>query len=307
MYSVIIVDYKSMNKTIDYIERFREQSINNELNHYIVVDNSPQKQCDIFCGNGYVDKKHIEIDEDVIYVFVKNDEKIYYCFANDNLGYAKGNNLGAKISRALFRDEYYIFSNNDLALKTKFDGEVFNKLFLSNKDIAVIGPRIVGKDGKEQSPHKRISAVIRLIAYYWLYRWPFRWKPDYDYNGCSKYCYRVMGCFMIVKAQCFELVGGFDTKTFLFAEEPILSERLLKKHFKTYFYNEWTIVHEHGASIKKIGYVLKSEQWAFDSNCYYYKQYRNVSNVVLFIAKINFAFYKLSTSLIDKLKNVIRS
>ena len=31
MYSVIIVDYKSMSKTIDYIEKFREQSINNEL------------------------------------------------------------------------------------------------------------------------------------------------------------------------------------------------------------------------------------------------------------------------------------
>ena len=306
MYTMIVIDFNSMNKTIRYVEEFRKQCNNHDLIHFMIVDNSPKEQNADFLKLEYELKKIIEIDLYKINIYIKRNCKIYYCYANENLGYAKGNNLGARLSKIIWNDSYYIFSNNDLSLTSKFDAYIFDEIFKNNEDIAVIGPRIIGEDGKEQSPHKRVSAFSRLIAYYWFYRWPFRWKPDYDYDGCSKYCYRVMGCFMLVKAKCFELVGGFDPKTFLFAEEQILSERLKKKDYKTYFYNDWTLIHEHGASIRKNDSVLKSEQWAFDSICYYYRKYRNMSYVFMFFAKVNFILYKLIAIFIYKLKILLK-
>lgn len=43
-------------------------------------------------------------------------------------------------------------------------------------------------------------------------------------------------------------MGGFDEHTFLYAEEPILTERFREKGYKIWYTNEVKIIHEQGVS-----------------------------------------------------------
>ena len=289
---------------MEYIEHFLQKTkVPNQVIP-IIIDNSPESQERLLVKLNYKKTESYEIRGYQTSIYLSEQRRIVYCYPADNLGYAKGNNLGTIISDELFNSQYYIISNNDIKLIQPFDEKAFQSVFNEHPDVAVIGPRVLGLDGKPQSPHKKVSAFIRLIAYYWFCRWPFRWKPDYDYDGSSKYCYRVMGSFMIIKCDAFREASRFDPNTFMFAEEPILSERLLKIGYKTFFYNEWTVIHEHGASISKANSQLASEQWAFDSCCYYYREYRKTSNFTIKVAELNFHIYKRFLKMRLKLKGL---
>lgn len=293
MFSLVVVDYKSLGKSIDFVEKFLSQVKDRDIISPIVVDNSPKTQTDEFVKSGYVICGKVNVNERQVELYQKDYYKIAYCFAGENMGYAKGNNLGTIISDEIFDNPYYVISNNDINLPELLDTDVFVSIFEKFPDVAVIGPKVIGKDGKPQSPHKRVSAFTRLIAYYWLCRWPFRWKPDYDFDDKSKICYRVMGSFMIIKRDPFIRVSRFDPNTFMFAEEPILSERLHKFGYKTFYYNDWMVIHEHGASVSKVSSQLISEQWAFDSCLYYFEKYRNTGKVLVWLSKVNFFIYKV--------------
>ena len=68
-----------------------------------------------------------------------------------------------------------------------------------------------------------------------------------------------------------------DTHTFLYAEESILSERMLRVERKTYFLPSVTVIHEHGSTIKKHLDRKKASWLQFQSNAYYYKTYKGYS------------------------------
>lgn len=294
MYSLIIVEYSSIVKTIECIRQYSNMINDWNFIHPIIVDNSPSREAIQVLEKKFGKATKVEnLKLPDVFSYDSPYGKIIYCYVGENLGYAKGNNLGTEIADKLYSDEFYIISNNDVVLKDVFDCNVIKKIFDEKLDVAVIGPRVIGLDGKEQSPHKKANAFSYLITNYWFKLWPFRWKVDYDYTGVSKYCYRVMGSFMIIRAKAFCEAGRFDPKTFMFAEEMILSERLVRINYKNYFYNDITVVHEHGASVKKAATAIRSEQWAFESCCYYFKTYRGTSKMLISFAKLNFEVYKL--------------
>lgn len=303
MISVIIVDYKSIEKTISYIENFKRNIIDNFKYNFIIVDNSPDNGAETYlsANSKSIVQKRIESDLD-LKIFKLYVGDICYCYSGSNLGYAKGNNLGAKIATALYRDDFYIISNNDLGFKNKFNFSTFMNIYEQDNQIAVIGPRILGLDSKDQSPYKKISVNQMLMAYPWTRFWPFRSSGDLNIMDRSDYCYRVMGCFMIIKASAFNAVDGFDPNTFMYGEEMILSERMNSKDFKTYFYIDYEIIHEHGVTVKNTSSILQADKWLFDSLFYYCKEYRNASKLFLKLASINRILNKLVVSLKENIK-----
>lgn len=307
MYALIVVDYNSIQKTIHYIEEFYRNVIGASV-HAIIVDNSPQshEQYIVSHYKGFQVKRNSFCGYEVVQVELDLGE-IAYCWSGANLGYAKGNNLGTRLADEIYDDSYYIISNNDIVFNERLDLSCFETLFQKYPDVAVIGPRVIGMDGKTQSPHKKVGAFKYLFAGYWFKYWPFRWKPDYDYTNVSKRCYRVMGSFLLIKADVFRRIHGFDPNTFMFAEEMILSERLAKYGYGCYYYNDITIIHEHGVSVRNAASQLVSEQWAFDSICYYFKRYRGTKTIVLELARLNFALHKARILIRITIKNLYRS
>lgn len=294
MLSVIIVDYKSIEKTVNYINHLKNRIDCFEDVHFIIVDNADSNEEKI--SRLFFDTLGTECTRELYdnyTVLICSNISLLYVKTGKNLGYAKANNLGAIIAKKYYNDDYILVSNNDLVLTETLDFTKIIEIFERDKKIAVIGPKIIGIDGKAQSPHKKVSAYVYLINPYWhiMSCKTVKSKDDLDFNDSSKYCYRVMGCFMFIRTQSFFEVGMFDENTFLYAEEMILSERLQKKGYKTFFYNDFTVIHEHGVTVKNNSTVNQALKWNFESIYYYFKHYRNTNKFLLLFCKMDFYLY----------------
>ncbi|MDQ0974609.1 N-acetylglucosaminyl-diphospho-decaprenol L-rhamnosyltransferase [Neobacillus niacini] len=291
MYSLIIVDYNTVEKTIEYIRQCKQKLFHEDGIHTIIIENGDQANAEDLLKSEFGKAKTYYSNSAKISVLTFENNEIMFCRTGKNLGYAKGNNLGVVLATEFYEDSYYILSNNDLIIEEKLDLVNITKLFDSMANCAVIGPKIISPQGQCQSPHKVKSAVSRLILYYWnmLLKIPY---SDVDYTNESKNCCWVTGCFMFIRANAFKNAGMFDENTFLYAEEIILSERLVKCGYTTYFLDDLTIIHDHGQTVKKAMSALKGIECSFESNLYYYEEYKKCSRIVLTLAKINFLLFK---------------
>ena len=198
----------------------------------------------------------------------------------ENDGFAAGCNAGAAALCADPEIDYLLFTNNDLRLQTD---DVVDRLIdrlETRPDIGIIGPEIIGPDGKRQSPEPYLGLWKRYV---WMYlSTPFLTKAakrrifrlDAAEEAKEGECYRVMGSFFLCPRAAWEQAGGMDPHTFLYAEEPILSERMLRVGRKTYFLPSVTVVHEHGTTIRKHIDSKKASWLQFRSNAYYYRTYK---------------------------------
>ena len=116
MVPIIIVDYNSIDKTLQYIRHFSLNCESWEQFIPVIIDNSLSDYAKIELCKKYKNYKKynitIEKETMMIYMFYAEFGKLYYCGTKSNLGYAKGNNLGVKISERLFGSDYYIICNN---------------------------------------------------------------------------------------------------------------------------------------------------------------------------------------------------
>ena len=95
-----------------------------------------------------------------------------------------------------------------------------------------------------------------------------------------------MGSFFMVPAKAYFECGMMDEHTFLYAEEMILSERMLSIGKKTYYDPEVCVIHAHGATTGKTFKSKVISDIQFNSNAYYYHKYRHVSKVEIAIGRI---------------------
>ncbi len=83
------------------------------------------------------------------------------------------------------------------------------------------------------------------------------------------------------------MAGMFDPNTFLYAEEKILSERMLSSGFKTYFCPHVKVIHEHGQVIGRFHAISDNIKMSFESDIYYYRKYKKVGNMTILLAKLS--------------------
>ena len=198
----------------------------------------------------------------------------------ENDGFAAGCNAGAAALCADADIDMLMFTNNDLHLQTDDVVDRLTDKLDERPDIGIIGPEIIGTDGKRQSPEPYLGLWKRYV---WMYlSTPFLTKAakrrifclDAADEAKEGECYRVMGSFFLCPRKAWQQAGGMDPHTFLYAEEPILSERMLRIGLKTYFLPSVTVVHEHGSTIRKHIDSKKASWLQFRSNAYYYRAYK---------------------------------
>ena len=322
MISVIIVDYKTAERCAKYINDFCRTSDYTEVS-FVVVDNSTNKKNGEILSkellkSDFVQSENYNLDDmkfKQIRTFDRNGTTVVYVSDEENHGFAFSNNLGAKIAKIIFAPEYLLFSNSDIRLPEVFELSVLKKELDKRKDIAIIGPKVVGLNGKDQSPGKYMSIYKRYIIPNFL--WPiYKVIPklkqiNYDTvnNAPDGEAYRIIGAFMLAKEKPFWDVDGFDEHTFLYAEEPILTERFLEKGYKVWYTDKVKIIHEQGVSTTDktktgIENLLVKRKRVFDSEMYYYKKYKNYSKLNILFAKWMFQFYILKLRILSSVINV---
>ncbi len=291
MLAIVIVNYKNEEKTISYIKE--EIIIKVSVPYVIVVVNNA---ADID-SNFKLEKELGGLLIDDIQRLQDDKKNIFIVPHSDNLGFAKGNNLGVKFCLNHFKINWILFSNNDIRLRSSNVVEELIKKLDELSDIALIGPKVLGLNGEKQSPEPYKSLFNRYVSMFWLT--PFiskkskikLFKLNYSDLAEEGIHYKIMGSFFIVKSADFLKCGMMDPNTFLYAEEVILAERLKLINKYAYYYPTVEILHEHSQTISTHLNRKKIILTQFSSESYYYKTYKSISSIKIFLAKISLLFY----------------
>ncbi len=272
MVGIVVVSYRSDDLTIRYVRE--ELSRTAVPYHVVVVENGGERPADT-------------LEQALPGVTVLH---------SGNKGYAAACNLGALWLREHVRPEAIVFSNNDIRFQSDdVVASIFSAL-AAHEDAGAAGPCIVGRDGRRQSPEPYRGLWNR---YFWMYvSTPFLsgakkrkvFRLDYAENAGEGFHYKLMGSFLMVRTDDFFRAGCFDERTFLYAEEPILSERLSAIGKGCGYCPSVTLLHDHGAVIRSAYRRKESDLLQFRSMAYYYRRYKGYSAAAVFAVRM---FYRL--------------
>lgn len=250
IFTFIAVNYNNSNFTRDYIQSINEIILQSDDSiKIIIVDNASQKD-DL-----------IKLRE-----VCKIDKNITLIESDENLGYFKGLNLG--ITEALKNSQKnIIIGNNDLTFEKNFIIELKKIDYM--KDIMVIAPNIITKDGRQQNPHVLKSATriekIKNDIYYTNYYIAkglhtinkaikkIISKPQVNKNNYGR---------MIIKGgigACYILTENFtqrfkklDDRVFMWGEEALLSNQVESVGGKILYDPSIIVNHHESATVKKM-------------------------------------------------------
>lgn len=272
MIGTIIVGYQNEVLTATYIrQELSKLSVDNLI---VVVDNSPSTS-----GSRYLKEQLGAHVVDASFSGFELGFQVYVIVAQENLGFARANNLGVDFLQRFFPEiEYVLFSNNDIKI---VDPQVVHTLmakYQSVEGIGMIGPNVLYEDGKRQTPMPK--------TYLWRNVWDTLCSPllslvkktsvDYCDTAQEGFHDTFAECFFISRIKDYVACGMMDPHTFLYAEGCILSERMRQIGLGYYFVPDVTVIHECGATTSQ--HVSSSKYMMIvQSYAYYYRQYRGYS------------------------------
>jgi GT2 family glycosyltransferase len=311
MLTIILLDYHSAEDSVAYVKHLCEKIKPDAFPvSFVIVDNS----CDV------ENFQKLSLAFSTIENLTWHDsllEKKEYCGHDlylwknlQNEGYAKGNNLGAKIALEFIHADYYLFSNSDIVILDDYLNldrliEEFYQM-----DVGMVGPSIIGKDGRPQNPYKEQFLFSRWGYEYLLY--PFaRFLPACINSGDladpfeKNPVFRVMGSFFVIPVKIFNDIGGFDEHTFLFAEELILAKRLQQKDYLVHYVPSVHLLHNHSATINKVFNYNQRLKQRFRSEMYYYRTYCHAKLYEVALITFIFRSFLLKKSVAFWLKNLM--
>ena len=88
----------------------------------------------------------------------------YILTSRENLGFARGNNLGAEFAKKHLKPEYLLFSNNDIQITQPDTIEELIITLEGHPEVGMIGPKVIGLKGELQSPEPYQSFWDRCIS-----------------------------------------------------------------------------------------------------------------------------------------------
>jgi len=232
--TIVITSYKSEEKILSCLE-----SINLKYK-VIIIENSTNQDF-----KKKIEKKHTNVE---------------CVIAGENLGYAKGNNLG--LSKV--KTEYALILNPDAILEKN---TIENFLITANKikTFSIIAPAV-----QESNDEKKIESIMEVKS--------------------------VKGFAMFFNIKEFKNIGFFDKNIFIYLEEIDLCKRLKQNNKKIFLDPSIVIKHQGGSSHdEKYNFEMElSRNWHWMwSSFYFSKKYNGYFfSLVVFSKKIISSLFK---------------
>ena len=197
----------------------------------------------------------------------------------ENGGYAKGNNYGIKYAISHYNPQYIFVANPDVAVSEKTLRNMMTALD-QNSEYAVVAP-IVNQGYNVWNLPGFIGMIESLfLVWFNLDKKKIKKRLMSSTNSLEEVGV-VEGSFYAIRATDYNAIGGLDERTFLYAEEIILSRRLKDIGKKVGVLTAERYDHLHSASIKKA--YRSSKRRAFhnfyNSFCIYNKYYLKIGPV----------------------------
>ena len=249
---IIILNWNGEIDTIDCLKSIRESASSGFLP--VIVDNgSNQKSLETLKDQSNRIYKNILFfkKEELVNFNSKEFSKFSNLFDNDtlifiengeNLGFAKGNNIGVHIAE-LIDSEWVMLLNND----TEIEQDSLNKLFEfinANPSFKAVTPQI-----RLYNPKTKIWNCGGELTHFGSRKYYF---ADEDYIDAPQFGSReitfITGCALLYK---FKETGVLTEKFFFGEEDYEFSLRMKKNKMKMACVFDSIIYHKVGASIKK--------------------------------------------------------
>ena len=277
--SFVILHYKTINDTNTCIDSIKKYIKKNNYN-IVVVDN--------YSNNGTLEQLQEKY---------KNDNKVIILGNNENLGFAKGNNVGYQYAKKNLSPDFIIMCNSDTELiNDSFEDVLIDDYYKYN--YAVLGPKILLKDGsinplrgklpsitslKRSILYRRLEIILTKCKLLFVYDFFKEIKKtrlnNYDVN--KKWDDILLhGCFWIFSKNYINKFEGLNSKTFLYREEELLYLNVIINGLHTIYDPNLVIIHNEDGSTNAIN--------------------KTPSDKRLFVAKNQIISTKI---LIDELKN----
>jgi GT2 family glycosyltransferase len=221
---------------------------------------------------------------------------VIYIHSPINVGYGAGHNIA--IREAMINDNFHFVLNPDVY----FEPQELQKMIVRMKEDESIGqlmPKVIYPNGSLQYLCKLIPTPLDLFFRRFLCG-PLK---ELARNKAEQYELRftgyikemnipcLSGCFMLFRISALKDIGLFDERFFMYTEDFDITRRMHSK-YKTLFYPEAIIIHEHAKEsyqsnkmllihiISVIKYFNKWG-WFFDA------ERKNVNKITLKLLKNN--------------------
>ncbi|OMD74811.1 glycosyltransferase family 2 protein [Paenibacillus odorifer] len=206
VFSFIIINYNTKMITANCINSINNNSTLNGLNYEIIVvdNNSTDFSMEFFQERKFENTK-----------IIKNKK---------NDGFGKANNIGVNYSKG----EFLVLLNSDTIVE---ETNFLNLLsaFEKNDEMGILSVKILNEDNTIQSVGFDLPSLRNELKLNLLF-WNFSFIKNIRYkNYKNKQIFKVgwvSGCFMVMRQKDYHLVGGFDEKIFMYAEDIDLCYRL---------------------------------------------------------------------------------
>lgn len=192
-----------------------------------------------------------------------------------NLGFAKANNIGIKLSKF----QHILLLNSDTFLKNDAIDSAYSKyISLENEGIKLgaMSIRLIYPDGRFQhtarnfrTSTKEILDLLRPLLYLVGYQKRSRLMMNQYFNGdYSTFCDMVSGAFFLFNRNLLTLLPNqiLDERYFMYGEDVLWSWQLKQLGFQNYFFHESEIIHINQGSRKtkkksplKLTMIMKHE------------------------------------------------
>jgi len=225
-------------------------------------------------------------------------------FNNSNIGFAEGNNKASKFANC----EYICLLNAD----TISDYKVFKEILYymeNNKDIGIVGPKCVSKNGVIQESYGYFPTILReflgkFFMSLYLEKIPIikKLKNKLLYQDNLKEVDWVGGACAIIRKNVWDKIGGLDV-TYFFSNGDMIDFCYKAKNlcYILIYYPLVSIIHKGSRSVTQnlqsriIG--LKS---GYLGTLYFFSQH-NKSLIYIYFVKLCFIFISLTKGIIGSL------
>lgn len=248
---IVILNYLNWHDTVECIDSLANQTSKNY--EIVVVDNQ---------------SKNESFDE--LYHRYGEIENIHLLQSTENLGFAKGNNIGINYCKKVLELENILVINNDVIF-TDPNYIEYLSAFPIGKNIGVVGSTIIGSDGKNQNPSAHFKpgfkAVFREYTFPLLRKYKlsgilklgsfvkngFKKAPAQPSTGEKKAIqkpYNLHGSALFLTENYVSQIDGLYPGTFLYYEEEILALVCHKLGLEMVYTDEIEIYHKEDQSSK---------------------------------------------------------
>ena len=260
--AAIILNYKSWNETIEEID-ILHKLFHLSAEQIIVIDNNSPND------------SSIELNKRCVGSF-------RLLQSSENKGYASGNNIGLKAAFSAGY-KYALVLNNDIIFEDENSLLKLKKCLETDDSIGAISPDVYYPDGKIYNRNSiRPNFWDMTLGIYSFKKRSREIKNLGDYG----YVYRPQGCCMMVDLAKMSEIEFLDEHTFLYSEESILAERLLKKGYKCAVCTSTSIIHNHSVTVKDSIQTKEIEKIRLKSHNYLLREYRHYPEWMIKIANV---------------------